>query len=743
MHRSGALARTFTRATSVSLCLLAALPYGCARRVDLAETGPGTDTQPAIGSADHPAPPSPPLSPVGAPDAIHARIADARDAVFPALVHINVVTVMHYGGKETKQRSAGSGTLISPDGYVLTNAHVTNEGVTFFCTLADKRRVPAKLVGEDPFTDLAVLKIAPADLLPSGNAVKIATFGDSDELAIGDYVMAMGSPFALSRSVTLGVVSNTERVFTQGLGGGDMDELTLDGQQRTGIFTNWIQHDASINPGNSGGPLVDLSGRVIGVNTRGGAGLSFATPSNLARSVAQSLIDLGEVPRSWIGLSFRPIEETGFTKGVLIDSVDTDGPAAAAGIKAGDLVTAMDSEPVTVRFVEEVPPLLQRVSDLPIGSSVVFTYERDGQTATTTVTTSKLLKDKGNEVALREWGMTVQPITARMARYLRLDSTDGAYVNSVRGGSNAALAEPSISGGDIVRSIDGQPVKAVKDLVTYYEKVVGLEKPPEYVVLEYDRSGKNFLTLVKTKPDKPQDPSREVPKAWLGVATQPLLPKLADTLGGATEAGFRITRVYPKTTAAEAGLKVGDIIMAINDKKMRPRGLQDTSAFTRAVKEIDPGTPANLTVLRDGEPLTLAVTTERERIGPAEAFRDTNKDFDLTVRELTFFDRDDNRWDDTVNGVLVESAENAGWAGLGGVRPGDLIQRIDSHTITSLADYRKAMEEITEAQPKRVVFFVLRGVSTSFRFVEPEWGPGPDTASTIQASPVPVSGNAK
>src|SRR5690606_5771895 len=167
-----------------------------------------------------------------------------------------------------------------------------------------------------------------------------------------------------------------------------------------------------------------------------------------------------------------------------------------------------------------------------IGATVGFAYEREGSKGEATVTTKKLLKDKGDEVALREWGMTVQPITPRIARFLRVDTTDAALVNSVRGGSTAALSEPSVNSGDIVRSVDGQPVKTVGDLVSYYEKVISLEKPPEHVVLEYDRQGKNFLTLVKTKADKPQDPSREVPRAGLGVAAQPRLQKLAEEAGG-------------------------------------------------------------------------------------------------------------------------------------------------------------------------------------------------------------------
>ncbi len=659
---------------------------------------------------------------------IHEQIAAARDSVFPALVHINVISVSHYGGKESKHRSAGSGTLISTEGYVLTNAHVTEDGVTYFCTLADKRRVPAKLVAEDPFTDLAVLKIAPADLEPSAKSIKFANFGDSDKLAIGDYVMAMGSPLALSRSVTLGVVSNTERILSPDFGDNDFDALDLGGGQRTGIFTTWIQHDALINPGNSGGPLVDLTGRIVGINTRGGAGLSYATPSNIAQTVAKALIEKGEVLRSWVGVSFRPIEDTGYTKGVLVDSTETDGPAAAAGIKPGDIVTSIGGDPITIRFKEQVPPLLKKLAEAPVGANVEVEYERNGQASKATIVTKKLLKDKGDDLALREWGMTIQRITNRMARYLRLPDTDGAYVNSVRSGSTAAKAEPAIDGGDIIRAIDGQPVKTPQDLVAYYEKIVGMEKPPEYVVVEYDRAAKNYLTMVKSKPDKDQDKDREVPKAWVGIATQAVLQKLADKLGSGSEAGFRITRVYPNTKAADSGLKVGDVITGLNGKKLKPRGMEDSGTFTREIKRIDlkPGeeVKADVTVVRAGESKTIPVVLEKSRIEPADARKDTNRDFDLTVREVTFVDRDDYRWDESISGVLVENVENAGWAGLGGIRPGDLIRRIDTYDVTSLEDYRKAMTEITKAKPKRVVFLVLRGIQTSFRFVEPEWGPG-------------------
>ncbi|MEM7356950.1 MAG: trypsin-like peptidase domain-containing protein [Acidobacteriota bacterium] len=295
-------------------------------------------------------------------------ISAARDSVFPALVSIGVVTVQYRGGKEFKGRSVGSGTIISPEGHVLTNQHVTSHGRKFVCTLSDKREISARLVGEDPLTDLAVLQLDTSDLGETQGALPVASFGDSSQLEIGDYVMAMGSPFSLSRSVSLGIVSNTERVFAGGLGNDDVEEMELEVGQRTGLFTRWIQHDAVISPGNSGGPLVNLAGEIVGVNELGGSTLSFAIPSNLASRVSTALIERGEVERSWIGASFKPIQRTGLDAGVLISSVVLEGPAGAAGVEAGDVLLRFDGEPVTVRFVEEVPLLLDRIASLPIGT---------------------------------------------------------------------------------------------------------------------------------------------------------------------------------------------------------------------------------------------------------------------------------------------------------------------------------------------------------------------------------------
>jgi serine protease Do len=653
-------------------------------------------------------------------------IRAARDRVFPALVSIRVVTVGYYGGREVKGQSVGSGTIISADGHVLTNAHVTQRGEKFICTLSDKREVAAELVGEDPLTDLALLRLDRSEL-DDLEALPVAAFGDSDRLQIGDHVMAMGSPFSLSRSVSLGIVSNTERVFAGGFGSDDVEELELEAGQRTGLFTRWIQHDAAISPGNSGGPLVNLAGEVVGVNELGSSTLSFAIPSNLAALVTEELIAGGKVERSWIGVSFKPIRRTGEDAGVLVNSVVLDGPAAEAGVEAGDFLLRIDGEPVTVRFVEQVPLLLERIAELPVGTPLEVTLRRGEDTLTTTVVTEMLEKDRGAERAFPAWGFTAQEITEKMARDLRLDSTSGVLVSGTRQGGPAQVAEPSIDPGDVLRTLDGRPLGGLADLVALYEELapVGAAagEEPRKLLAEVDRRGLRQVTLLEPRHDEREDPPRELPKAWIGVATQPLGPQLAEALGLGDDRGFRVTRVYPGTEASAAGLRMGDVVLALAGDPLRPQGLQDAGLFQRRVRDLPIGDVATLRVLRGGERLELPVELERTRITKDEARRHGDSDFEISVRELTFFDRDENRWGPEMRGVLVENVDPGGWAGLGGLRSGDLVLRVNGFTIRGLESFRRALAEVKGEQPERVVVVILRGVETHFQYLEPDWIP--------------------
>lgn len=672
-------------------------------------------------------------------DEIRSLTAHARDKVFPALVNIRVVTVSYYGGQENKGGGSGSGTIISPLGYVVTNAHVTGDGKRYFCTLADKQEISATLVGEDIATDLAVLKLNLNELKP-GTTLSVASWGDSDELQVGDNVLAMGSPFSLSRSVTLGIVSNTSRVFTAGFGSEDVDEMQLDYGQSTGSFTRWIQHDALINPGNSGGPLVNMRGEIVGVNTRGGSGMGFASPAVLVRDVVSELIAKGEVVRSNVGMSFKAISKTGIKEGVLVNSVNKDGPAAKAGMKAGDVIVKVDGSPLNVRFAEEIPPLLKQLSSVPVGGTIKFTVVRGAETLDYAITTDKLLREIGDETLLRGWGLSIAEITETIARNRRLSSREGVLITGAKSGSPAELAELKIQGGDILKEIDGKPVKTFKDAVDLYRAIMTVDSPdklPEFVMIRIDRRGQDQVTLIKPRPPKKEDEAPELPKAWLGVESQPVYRDLAKRLStdGAAEttAGFRITRVYAGTLAATAGLKPGDIITAINGERLSAKGIQDAGQLQRKLRTFRPDDKIKITVLRDGKPEILDLALEKTRLTAAEAKRDDNKDFELSVREITFFDREDEQWDETVQGVLVTNVEQVGWAGLAGLQSGDLIQRIADTEIKNVADFRAVMARLAKDQPERVVFVVLRYNRTAFLFAEPEWKPQTKTEAKNEA----------
>jgi len=655
---------------------------------------------------------------------LRAMVTKARDRVYPALVNISVVTVSYWGGKETKGGSTGSGTILSEDGYVLTNQHVVNDGTKFRVTLADKRELPATLIGEDPLTDLAVLKIDISKLNP-GEKLSPALFGASSSLGVGDTVMAMGSPLALSRSVTLGIVSNTERVFTAD-SGDDVEELAFE-RGRTGLFTSWIQHDAAINPGNSGGPLVDLEGRVVGVNAMkiGSSGIALAIPQSLAQPVYDSLIKNGEVSRSYIGLALKSIKRSDFKEGVIVNSVLKGSPADKAGLKAGDLIVAMDGQPVNVRFAEEVPVFTRAIADKPVGTPIQFEYKPSGTGAISkaVIVTEKLLRETGDETSLRLWGISLREITEKLARDLQLPTMEGTMVLGVKNGSPADTAEPQLQMADIIKNIDGQPIANLKQAVEAYKAIMSREPIPEFVLIGLDRQGKDIVTLIKPRPDKKEDPPREVAKAWIGIATQPVLKELAEKLGDKGATGFRITRIYPGTVAASSDLKIGDIITSINGERVAPRTMQEAGALNRKIKSLPMDKPATIAVIRQGTPADITVATERTRTTRDEALKDVNKDFELTVRELTFFDRDEARWTADVTGVLAESVEQAGWAGLAGLGAGDLIQRIGEADVKDIPSYRKVMEAITKAQPSKVTFFVLRGTRTFVLFAEPEWKP--------------------
>ena len=266
--------------------------------------------------------------------------------VGPSLVRIHVVMIDHVAGREVKREASGSGTIISPEGYVLTNHHVAGRTRAITCTLASREEIPADLVGTDPLSDLAVLKLHPA----RPTTYPAAKFGDSSKLKVGDPVLALGSPLALSQSVTMGIVSNIEMILPGMFW--PFNRMTLDGED-VGLIVRWIGHDAPIFGGNSGGPLVNMAGEIVGVNEIS-LGLAGAIPADLAQEVSAALIREGRVRRSWIGLDVQPrLKSDASTRGALVGSTIEGSPAAKAGFVPGDLLVRLGDNPVNVQFAEE------------------------------------------------------------------------------------------------------------------------------------------------------------------------------------------------------------------------------------------------------------------------------------------------------------------------------------------------------------------------------------------------------
>jgi serine protease Do len=399
--------------------------------------------------------------------------ASVADAIKPAVININTVSKTtgpqgrtpfeEYFGEEffrrffgevperIPQRSLGSGVIVDPTGTALTNAHVVDKATEIEVVTLDGGKHRAKIIGVDKKTDLAVLK------LDDGKAAfKYARLGDSDRIQVGDWVLAVGSPFGLQATVTAGIISAKARQLDQG------------------PFDDFLQTDAAINPGNSGGPLVNMQGEVIGINTAivaGGSGIGFAIPSNMARKIYTELRDKGRVTRGWLGVSIQPLTPelarsfgSKDAKGVLINEVMPDSPAAKSGLKPGDILLEFEGRPM------EGPGDLQRAVGFfsPDRSAKVKIW-RDQAEKTVEVKVGQAPDERqaqqqqrpGSGRARSMLGLEVRPVTPEIARQLNLRTTDGVIVVRVEDGTSAA--EAGVQRGDVVKQLNGQNVRTIAD----------------------------------------------------------------------------------------------------------------------------------------------------------------------------------------------------------------------------------------------------------------------------------------
>ncbi|GAB4539024.1 MAG: DegQ family serine endoprotease [Thermodesulfovibrionia bacterium] len=388
--------------------------------------------------------------------------------------------------RKWKEQSLGSGVIVSPDGYIITNSHVVERADEIKVTLYENRSYKGRVVGSDKKTDIAIIKID-ADALPA------IRWGDSDRLQVGEFVLAFGNPYGLSHTVTMGIISAL-------------------GRANVGIadYEDFIQTDAAINPGNSGGPLVNIKGELVGINTAifsntgGYQGIGFAVPSNMARAVMTQLIKGGKVTRGWIGVSIQSITpelatEFGLSKpsGVLVTDVFKGSPAERAGLKRGDVILEFDG-----KEVRDAESFRNRVAQSRVGSDLGLKIKRDDRIIhldvriaelTADVATLKTVepdnrKDTNNSLA----GLTVMELTEDISRQLGISPSErGVVVIGVE--ANSPADEAGIKRGDVIQEMNKKRVSGLED----FNRIASRIDKGDVVLLFINRGGKRFYIPLK------------------------------------------------------------------------------------------------------------------------------------------------------------------------------------------------------------------------------------------------------
>ena len=634
-----------------------------------------------------------------------AAVARALEKVAPSLVRIHVVSVDHQDGRELKREASGSGTIITPEGHVLTNHHVAGKTKTIICTLPTREEIPAELVGTDPLSDIAVLKLKP----PKPRTFPVARFGDASKLKAGDRVLALGSPLALSQSVTMGIVSNTEMIMPGMFW--PFNRMTLDGED-VGSIVRWIGHDAAIFGGNSGGPLVNMAGEIVGVNEIS-MGLAGAIPADIAQEVATALMKEGRVRRAWIGLEVQPLlKSSAVTRGALVGGTIAGSPAEKAGFASGDMLVRLNGTDVTIRFAEEIPLFNRLVMQLPIGRPVDAVVVRKGSEKKLTVTPDDRENVEATIVEVAHLDITASDVSYWAAKELQRSDRSGVRVRGIRPGGSADDAKPSLREDDVIVALNDTPVRNVQGLVASIDKLLRGRTEPVPVLVAFDRRSERILTVIEIGRAGIEDPGLEARKAWVPVAVQTLTPELAERLGLSGKSGVRVTRVIG--AQKDETLQVGDVIVAIDGDPVQASQPSDADVFHTMIRQYKIGSTVTLTTFRAKQEKQVKVTLQSSPRLPREMKKYEDPAFEFRVRNISETDRRELGMPDAERGVLVEAVREGGWAALAHLGDGDIILAIDGEPVADVADVQKKMERIAAAKPKAVVLQVRRGIRTFF-----------------------------
>ncbi len=440
---------------------------------------PGISVKPALAAA------------VQTPD-FREVISRAKDKVFPAVVYIRALRENLERGERVSEEVSGSGVVISPDGEVITNWHVVDKATRVRCLLSDGRHFDAEVLGTDKDTDLALLRLRRTqgeDIMPH------AALGDSSTLAEGDFVMAMGAPWGLNRSVSIGIVACVRRFLPEA------SEYSL-----------WLQTDASISPGNSGGPLVNTAGEVVGINARGtivGGDLGFAVPAETVRFVASQLRAHGVVNWSWTGLQLQALRDFNRnmyfdgTQGVVVSGTDPESPARRAGFLPRDRILAVNDEPLTALTEEDLPAVRRLLGLLPKGTPARFAVLRDGQELTVELTPREKGRVEGEELDCPRWDLTVKVINQFDNADLHFYRPQGVFIYGIKDSGNAANSNLRVR--DIVVRIDGKEVKTLADVAAIHKEALANIERNSRVVFTVMRGGQTRQVVLDFARDYKRD----------------------------------------------------------------------------------------------------------------------------------------------------------------------------------------------------------------------------------------------